>query len=87
MLLIPLMMSLLPIQSFMLAMYKKTKTVDSGGDSGGYYHIYPYNTPKQVNEEMNSCINKRYKKMEKTLNDFEEGAGWLLSILQPFSYP
>lgn len=50
---------------------KKTKTIESGG----YYHIYSCNNPKQVKKEIESCIDEWYKQMKKTLKDFEEELG------------
>jgi predicted transcriptional regulator len=50
---------------------KKTKTIGSGG----YYHIYSSNDPKKVKKDMESCIDRWYKEMKKTLKDFEEELG------------
>ena len=50
---------------------KKTKTIESGG----YYHLYSCNDPKQAKKEMESCIDEWYKQMKKTLKDFEKELG------------
>ena len=47
---------------------KKTKTIESGG----YYHLYSCNDPKQVKKEMESCIDEWYKQMKKTIKNFEK---------------
>ena len=50
---------------------KKTKTIETGG----YYHTYSCNDPKQVRKEIESCIDDWYKLMKNTLKDFEKEMG------------
>lgn len=50
---------------------KKTRTIETGG----YYHTYSCNDPKQVRKEIESCIDDWYKLMKNTLKDFEKEMG------------
>ena len=56
---------------------KKTKTIDSGG----YYYIYICKNPKEIQDNMENCIDEWYKKMKKTIKELKKRSGKNLTII------